>query len=225
MKKSKQPPSPAGGELTEAQRSVLEAAMRAEVRLGESATLGQIGEEHGTTFANVRGILQQLVPSGFVGERARGKHKSYVVLKTPLGEPFDRNVTRQHRHESPIRIRIEGEIAAGPSVEPTDGPSLVELPGLTGTPPGHFWLRVKGSSMSRAGILPGSLVYCRRQSDVSPGEIAVCMLEDETVTLKCVVADRKNGRVKLVPKCDGLEAVTYRSVEIQARVLYVLRQV
>lgn len=210
-------------DLPEPARRIHEAIIRlAEKPDALVPTYREIADELGMSVGGVQRQVRALIERDYL-KAAGSKTRNLRILKNPDGSPYAPQ--RQHRHESPVRIRIEGEIAAGPSVEPTDGPSLVELPGLAGTPPGHFWLRVKGSSMSRAGILPGSLVYCRRQSDVGPGEIAVCMLEDETVTLKCVVADRKNGRVKLVPKCDGLEPVAYRSVEIQARVLYVLRQV
>lgn len=50
----------------------------------------------------------------------------------------------------------------------------------------HFFLQVKGDSMSGDGILDGDLVLVRLQPDVENGEIAVVMCGNDEATLKRV---------------------------------------
>ncbi|HAP31990.1 MAG TPA: LexA family transcriptional repressor [Firmicutes bacterium] len=50
----------------------------------------------------------------------------------------------------------------------------------------HFFLRVKGDSMSGDGILDGDLVLVRLQPEVENGEIAVVMCGNDEATLKRV---------------------------------------
>ncbi len=57
-----------------------------------------------------------------------------------------------------------------------------------------FALRVRGDSMKDDGILPGDIAVLNRQSDVSDGEIAAVLLDDEA-TLKHVF--RTGGAVVL----------------------------
>lgn len=106
--------------LTPHQLSVLDAAVRAETRVGDIATLEEIGKEHGTTAANVRGLLKQLVPLGFVGVRTRGKHSTYYVIKDAAGVPFDRRAEHAQYMAS-----------GGPSADPPAEADRVKKGGVT----------------------------------------------------------------------------------------------
>ncbi len=81
------------------------------------------------------------------------------------------------------RIPMLGEIACGkPIYADEDRESYV----LAGTDiKADFCLKTKGDSMINAHILDGSIVFCRSQSTVDNGEIAVVIIEDEA-TLKRV---------------------------------------
>jgi repressor LexA len=57
-----------------------------------------------------------------------------------------------------------------------------------------FALRVKGDSMKDVGILSGDIAVVNRQQDVTDGEIAAVLLEDDA-TLKFL--HRRNGAVVL----------------------------
>jgi repressor LexA len=57
-----------------------------------------------------------------------------------------------------------------------------------------FALRVRGESMKEVGILPGDIAVINRQQDVSDGEIAAVLFDDEA-TLKFVY--RRSGTVIL----------------------------
>jgi repressor LexA len=59
----------------------------------------------------------------------------------------------------------------------------------------YFALRVRGDSMEEAGIMDGDTAVIEHQNVVRNGEIAVIMLDDDTVTLKTFY--REAARIKL----------------------------
>src|SRR6185369_13459252 len=117
----------ATGELNEYQLGVLEAAIRAERKTGEIATLSEIAREHGTTIANVRDFLRQLarMEPPYIGTRTRGRHTRYFVLRDTLGHEFDRRFEYKNWREgftTQARLIAEraaeiGDIQASPAAE------------------------------------------------------------------------------------------------------------
>jgi len=212
------------------------AALRAgvDVPLTLDELLGKLPQGGKTSLRRALGILKQ---RGEVASHGRGAHLRYHAKRHVHGDAGGPAPKRPAKARGPathvnqalddgtITIRILGEIPAGTSVEPLEQPTLVELRGLAGADPDHFWLRVRGSSMSAANILDGALVFCRRQAAVEPGQIAVCLLADGTVTLKRVIKNHKKRAVELVPACDGLEPIAVRDVTIQGKVVFVLHHV
>ena len=92
-------------------------------------------------------------------------------------------------------IPVLGRIAAGNPQEAHQDPEeiLPISPQLFhGTD--LFALRVKGDSMKDVGILPGDIAIINRQQDVTDGEIAAVLLDDDA-TLKFVY--RRSGTVIL----------------------------
>jgi repressor LexA len=61
-----------------------------------------------------------------------------------------------------------------------------------------FALKVRGESMSGAGIMPGDYVIVHRQPSAEPGQIVVAFLGTEEVTVKTL--KRKNGQFELHPE-------------------------
>jgi repressor LexA len=57
-----------------------------------------------------------------------------------------------------------------------------------------FALRVRGESMTGAGIFPNDLVIVRRQSKASSGEIVVALVEDEATVKRLRIRTRGRGR-------------------------------
>jgi len=111
---------------------------------------------------------------------------------------------------------LVGEVAAG---EPrlavqSDGEALT-LDEASGARPGDFLLKVKGESMTGAGINPGDMAVVRPGGDVSNGEIAVVMVGEEDATVKRFYMER-DGRIRLVP-----ENPAFRPVVVDPRVMHV----
>ena len=83
-------------------------------------------------------------------------------------------------------------------------------------------LRVKGDSMTGAGIEDGDLVVIRKQDDATPGSIVAAMLDDEA-TIKTLVRD--NGRTILRAENPAYEPipVTAENSRILGKVVALLR--
>ena len=67
-----------------------------------------------------------------------------------------------------------------------------------------FALRVRGESMTGAGIFPGDLVLVRRQDTARSGEIVVALVEDEATVKRLRISGR---RVELHPENPAFEVI------------------
>lgn len=120
-----------------------------------------------------------------------------------------------------VPLPLVGRVSAGSPVHAYEHiEDYVEVPRrLLGDVRACFLLRVRGESMTGAGILPGDLVVVRRQPAASPGEIVVALLGDE-VTIKRFATEE--GTPVLHPANPA-----YRTIrgpfEIVGRVLGLLR--
>jgi len=84
----------------------------------------------------------------------------------------------------------------------------------------YFALKVKGDSMSGAGILDGDLAIIEKQSVVHNGEIAVAVLND-AVTLKRFY--KESSRIRLQPENPAYKATYSKDVKILGRLTGVIR--
>jgi repressor LexA len=62
-----------------------------------------------------------------------------------------------------------------------------------------FALRVRGESMTGAGLLPGDVVIVRRQPDAEDGQIVVAQVDDEATVKTLRRPKGRRGRVELHP--------------------------
>ncbi len=114
-----------------------------------------------------------------------------------------------HRRTSLRLVPIVGRVAAGSlsfAVEDLDGYVPLESSHLGkghGADP-FFALRVRGESMTGAGIFPNDVVLVRRQSNANSGDIVVALVGDEA-TVKTLRFDR--GRVSLHPHNPSFEVI------------------
>lgn len=120
-------------------------------------------------------------------------------------------------------IPLMGFIAAGGPIEPISNPEPFRVPKdmLSGGSK-YYALRVSGTSMIEESISDGDVVIVREQPTVENGEKAVAYLPDKNaVTLKKIY--RENGRVKLVPANQYMEPFYEDNVEVQGKVVGVIR--
>ncbi len=127
------------------------------------------------------------------------------------------------RKSDVVEIPLMGFIAAAGPIEAIANPEPIEVPQAM-LPRGgrYFALKVAGTSMIEEGIANGDIVIVREQQIVSPGETAVAYLpERNEVTLKKVFPER--NRVRLVPANSAMKPFYETNVEVQGRVVGVLR--
>jgi repressor LexA len=87
----------------------------------------------------------------------------------------------------------------------------------------YYALKVAGTSMIEEGISDGDVVIVREQQTVDDGEKAVAYLPDrDAVTLKKIYREKKH--IKLVPANKYMKPFYETNVEIQGRVVGVLRR-
>ena len=117
-----------------------------------------------------------------------------------------------------------GLIAAGGPIEAIRDPRPIEVPkNMLSLGFDYYALKVAGVSMIEDGIFDGDIVVVRDQQTVDDGEKAVAYLPDQdTVTLKRIY--REKGRIKLVPANQNLKPFYVDNVEIQGKVVGVLRK-
>jgi repressor LexA len=84
----------------------------------------------------------------------------------------------------------------------------------------YFALRVRGNSMSGAGILDGDTAVIEKASMVRNGEIAVTWV-DNAVTLKRIF--KESSRVKLQAENPKFPAIYGKDVRIEGRLIQVIR--
>jgi len=137
--------------------------------------------------------------------------------------------------EMMVTVPVIGLIAAGepipvPTPDTWDVAAASEtmaVPGeLTRDKQGIYALRVKGTSMIDALINDGDIVLMQHVSAVSNGEMAAIWLrEEKEATLKKVYME--TGRVRLQPANEQMRPIyaSPENVEIQGRVVAVIRQV
>ena len=123
-----------------------------------------------------------------------------------------------------VEIPMLGFIAAGGPIEAIRNPDSIEVPrNMLSKDGAHYALKVRGMSMVEEAIFEGDIIIVRQQSTVNDGEKAVAYLPDKnTVTLKKIYRD--NGRIKLVPANREMRSFYEKNVEIQGRVIGVIRK-
>ena len=116
-----------------------------------------------------------------------------------------------------------GRIAAGQPIEAISNPETISLGDFTGSRD-VFVLEVSGESMQDEHIVDGDYVLVERTNTARDGEIVVALVDSSDTTLKRIY--REGETVRLQPsnaKMDPIR-VPAASVQIQGRVIGVLRK-
>jgi len=179
------------------------------------------------------------------------RSKGYSPSLAEIASHFDISVPTVHQHVSSLRkkklltarkgkkrsilpfndqqndlveIPLMGLIAAGGPIEAIRDPEPITVPrSMLSRGANHYALKVSGISMIEEGITDGDIVIVREQPTVDDGEKAVAYLPDkDSVTLKKVYRDK--NRIKLVPANATMKPFYEDNVEIQGKVIGVLRK-
>jgi repressor LexA len=122
-----------------------------------------------------------------------------------------------------LSLPVLGEIAAGQPIEAyDDAAETLDVPGSMQARDGSYVLRVRGKSMIDALIDDGDYVVVQPQATARDGDIVVALLEDNGVTLKRFY--REKDRVRLQPANASMEPIYANELQIQGKVVGVIRK-
>jgi repressor LexA len=205
-----------GGEadgLTARQRRILDVIHRTIRDRGYPPTVREIGEAVGlTSSSSVHAQLSTLERRGLL-------HRDPTKPRTiTTAEPKLRGAV----------VPLIGSIAAGAPVLATEtAEDHITVPReYVSDGRDHFALRVRGDSMTGAGIFDGDLVIVRSQDDANDGDVVAAILpglaEDEATVKRL---KRSRGRVVLLPENPAFDPIEMpEGGRIAGRVVAVLRK-
>jgi len=198
--------------LTERQLAVLNFIRDFIQERGISPTLDEMAQYFKVSRITVHEHVNALEKKGAL-RKTRNHARSIELIESSAGTAA---------HEVPIR----GRIAAGSAIEAVPDHEAFRMDDLAPHGSDCYMLRVEGDSMINAHICPGDLVVVQPSPTASNGDIVVAMLpDDETGALKGTIKRffRENGAIRLQPENDRLQPVRVRNVQIQGRVVGVVR--
>ena len=155
------------------------------------------------------------------------QHISYLREKNLLTveKGKKRSIQSLRDYKSPVvEIPLMGFIAAGGPIEAIRDPEPIEVPrSMLSAGSNYYALKVAGRSMIEEGISDGDVVIIHEQSTVDDGEKAVVYIPNRNeVTLKKIY--REKNRIRLVPANKYMKPFYETNVEIQGKVVGVIRK-
>ena len=125
--------------------------------------------------------------------------------------------------ESSLSLPLLGRIAAGRPLEAVENPESISLADFTRSKEVYV-LQVKGESMQDEHILDGDYVLVEKADSARDGEIVVALVDGSDATLKRIY--REGSKIRLQPSNATMQPIIVpaQSVQVQGRVIGVLRK-
>ncbi len=214
----------------ERRRRILDCIARTVEERGYPPSVREIADAVG--LASTSAVHHHLITLERDGLLERGINSSRALRLTPSATRATRPSRPASSRVTPFRMPLErdvaalpvmGEIAAGQPIEAyADGAESLEVPRSMVGPSDAYVLRVRGRSMIDALIDDGDYVVVQPQSTAHDGDIVVALLEDNGVTLKRFY--READRIRLQPANAEMEPIYASDVQIQGKVIGVIRK-
>src|SRR5258708_15890996 len=127
------------------------------------------------------------------------------------------------RAPAELTLPLMGRIAAGQPIEAVAQPETISLGDITRSKD-VFVLQVKGESMRDEHIVDGDYVLVEKANSARDGEIVVALVEGTDATLKRLY--REGTKIRLQPSNSAMAPIVLpaKSVQVQGRVIGVLRK-
>jgi repressor LexA len=180
--------------------------MRERLLAGQPPSLREIQAAFGfRAVETAREHLQELVSEGRLLQEP-GRARSY---RLPQLTRLPKDVARESMHQL---VPLLGRVQAGvltTAVEQLEAWVSVQ----TRHPSDElFALRVRGESMSGAGIMPGDIVIVRKQTQVNSGDIIVALVDDEATVKR--LRKGAHGQVELHPENPAFAPIVRSAEEV-----------
>jgi repressor LexA len=205
--------------LTKRQRQMYDFIAEFVENNGYSPSFEEIGTAMGlSSLATVHKHINNLETKKYL-RRDYNRSRSIDVLPLPDGIPSRaRPVT-----VSSVELPLVGRIAAGRPIEQVETPETISLTDFTRAKD-VFVLQVMGDSMQDEHIMNGDYVLVEKTQSANEGEIVVALLNGSETTLKRLYHAGK--QIRLQPSNATMQPIMVPadSVQVQGRVVAVLRK-
>lgn len=197
-------------ELTERQKDVLSFIAEYIKTNSYPPTIREIADNYSISVKGAHDHITALRKKGFL-KHADKRPRTMGLIHTVPDESSQM-----------VEIPLLGSVAAGIPImadENFDGYVIMHR-SLLRKNKKYFALKIKGDSMSGAGILEGDTAIIEKQNTVRDGEIAVALI-DEAVTLKRFF--RESSRIRLQAENPSYKPIYSQDVKILGRLSGIVR--
>lgn len=166
-----------------------------------------------SSTSTVHGHITRLIDKGFL---RKDSAKPRALEITPKGLDL--------LGVKPIQTKIPmlGVVTAGqPILAVQDATDFFPIPPSIQDNNDLFMLKIRGSSMIKAGILNGDDVVVRKQSTARNGDIVIAMNDDNEATCKRFFKEK--NRFRLQPENDTMDPIFLQNVKILGKVIGLFR--
>ena len=203
--------------ITKRQRQVYDYISRFVSEKGYSPSFEEIGEGLGlSSLATVHKHISNLEKKGLL-TRDYNRSRS-IDLLPPKGR-----LKQSMAVNTGVVLPLMGRIAAGQPIQAIENPESISLADFVQSKE-VFVLQVRGDSMQDEAILDGDYVLVERSKTAHNGDIVVAVVNRDDATLKRFY--REGDNVRLQPSNVNMKPIVVHAsaVEIQGRVIGVLRK-
>jgi repressor LexA len=206
--------------ITRRQKEVYDFLAKFVEENGYSPSFEEIGAGLGlTSLATVHKHISNLEQKGLL-KRDYNRSRSIDLVK-PRGRM--RQVLSPSASTQDLELPLLGRIAAGRPVEAVENPESISLADFTRSKDVYV-LQVKGESMQDEHIVDGDYVLVEKTDVSRDGEIVVALVNGSDATLKRIYTE--GDKIRLQPSNAVMPPIVVpaASVQIQGRVIGVLRK-
>jgi len=203
--------------LTKRQRQIYDYISDFVSRNGYSPSFEEIGDGMGlSSLATVHKHISNLEKKGLL-KRDYNRSRSIDVLQ-PKG-----SLKKSMALPPPLELPLLGRIAAGRPIEAVENPETLSLSDFTSSKDVYV-LKVMGESMQDEHIVEGDYVIVEKADTARNGEIVVAVVNKDDATLKRIYHEGETTRLQ--PSNAKMQPIIVpsRSVQVQGRVIGVLRK-
>lgn len=205
--------------LTKRQKQVLDFVAGFVEKNGYSPSYEELADGLGlASLATVHKHVLALETKQYL-TRGYNQSRSLEVAPKYLAEQRQYHI---HEQVSP-QVPLMGRIAAGAPVEAFAREETLDI-GDFASGEGTFALEVRGDSMIEDHICSGDFVLVQKAEQVRDGEIVVALVDGAETTLKRFYDEGEEVRLQPANSTMGPILVPKKNVQIQGRVLAVLRK-
>lgn len=166
-----------------------------------------------SSTSTVHGHITRLIDKGFL---RKDSAKPRALEITPKGLDLLGVKPMQ------TKIPMLGVVTAGqPILAVQDATDFFPIPPSIQDNNDLFMLKIRGTSMIKAGILNGDDVIVRKQSTARNGDIVIAMNDDNEATCKRFFKEKT--RFRLQPENDTMDPIFLQNVKILGKVIGLFR--